>query len=175
LPTLRTIVADDPLPQPAAFHVSAADGWLDLGNAAEARAELAQLSAEHSRHSDALEVWWRVFSDENDWIAALETAETLVQQAPSRASGWIQQSFALHELRRTREAFDRLATVVQRFPDTYVIPYNLACYQSQLGNLDEARRWLKHAVRVSDAATIRAMALTDSDLAALRSEIEKLR
>jgi hypothetical protein len=52
--------------------------------------------------------------------------------------------------------------------------YNLACYSCQMGNLDEARIWLKKAVALAGAETIKQMALNDADLEKLRSEIERI-
>ena len=143
-----------PLLPPESFHLQAATGWLALGNVKEARAELEQLAAAHREHPDVLESWSVVM--------------------PSRAMGWIAQSFALHELKRTREAYELLHSVVGRFREHFVIPYNLACYQCRLGNKDEALKWLQRAVDAADAKTIREMALDDTDLSPLRKEILRL-
>lgn len=163
--------SDSPLPLPDAFHVQAAVGWLELQNPAEARTELDQLPPAHREHPDVLEVWWKIFAGEGDWTGALSCAEQLVAAAPERASAWIDQSYALHELQRTREAFERLSGVAEKFGGHYVIPYNLACYQCRLGNRAEALRWLRRAVQAADAKTIRAMAMDDPDLALLRDEV----
>jgi tetratricopeptide (TPR) repeat protein len=162
-----------PLPPPECFHAIAAVGWLELGSVADARAELERLKGQGG-HPDVIEVWWKVFAEERDWSSALECGQKLVALVPDRASAWITCSFALHELKRTREAFDQLRGVVDRFHDHFVIPYNLACYQCQLGEHAEAMKWLKQAVTVGGAATIRAMALKDSDLAPLRAEVLRL-
>jgi len=52
--------------------------------------------------------------------------------------------------------------------------YNLACYSCQLGRLDEARDWLKKAIALVGADTIKEMAATDPDLEPLRAEIRNL-
>ena len=121
-----------------------------------------------------LEVWWAIFAAEKNWPGALSCAGRLVAAAPERASGWLNQSFALHELKRTREAFERLAGEAEKFPEHYVIPYNLACYQCALGHREEAMRWLRRAVTASDVKTIRALAADDPDLAPLREEMARL-
>ena len=162
-----------PLPFPDAFHVQSSVGWLELGSPAEARTELESISGEGRRHPDALEVWWTIFAAEKNWPGALSCAESLVAAAPERASGWLDQSFALHELKRTREAFERLSSVVEKFREQYVIAYNLACYQCGLGNREEARRWLRRAVSASDVKTILALAADDPDLASLREEMAR--
>ncbi len=165
---------NSPLPPPDKFHLQAATGWLALGNAQEARAELEQLSAAHRDHPDVLESWWKVFSEEENWPAAFDCGAKLSIVMPSRAMGWIAQSYALHELKRTREAYDLLHSVMGRFREHFVIPYNLACYQCQLGNTADALKWLQRAVEVADAKTIREMALEDADLSPLREEITRL-
>ncbi len=162
------------LPPPDCFHASAAAGWLELGSTREARAELELLDAQNREHPDALEVWWKILAAEHDWKAALECAEKLATRAPERSSAWINLSFALHELQRTREAFDRLQGAAGQFPDDFVIPYNLACYQCRLGNEAAAWQWLERAAQAANPRLIRSMALEDPDLAALREKVLRL-
>lgn len=162
------------LPHPDLFHAMAALGWLELGSSVEARQELALVTDAHRAHPDTLEVWWKIFAEEKNWPDALTAAEKIAATAPERVSGWIDQSYALHELGRTREAATRLAAVVEQFPDHYVIPYNLACYECRLGQREESLRWLRLAVQAADAKTIRALAEGDADLEPLRAEIARL-
>ena len=164
-------MSETPLPQPDAFHAKAAVGWVELGNAREARKEFAEIAEAHRGHPDVLEALWSILVEERAWNAALAAAEKLVAAAPGRETGWIQQSFALHELKRTAEAYERLVKVVGNFPRAYVLPYNLACYQCQLGNQQAALKWLREAAKRSDAKTIRVMGLKDPDLAPLRDEL----
>src|SRR5687767_15124831 len=164
-------MSETPLPQPDAFHAKAVGGWLELGNAKEARREFEAIAEMHRGHPDALEALWPILVEERDWHAALAAAEKLVNVAPDRETGWVQQSFALHELKRTAEAYERLVKVLEKFRGAYVIPYNLACYQCQLGNNEAALKWLRQAAQVSDAKTIRAMGLNDPDLEPLRDEL----
>ena len=147
---------------------------MDLGNLVEARRELEQIAPAHRRHPDTMEVTWKLCGEEGDWSAALRASEELVTVAPGRLSGWIDQSYALHELRRTDEAYARLRMAVEKFPDEFVIPYNLACYQCRLGHPEEALRWLGCAVAAADRETIRTMAAHDPDLEALREQINEL-
>lgn len=147
---------------------------MDLGNLVEARRELEQIALAQQRHPDAIEVTWKLCGEEEDWSAALTAAEELVTVAPGRLSGWIDQSYALHELRRTDEAYARLRTVVEKFPEEFVIPYNLACYLCQLGQTDEALRWLSCAVAVADQKTIRVMAANDPDLESMREQVKQM-
>ena len=158
----------DDLGFPDRHHLSAAEGWLELGDAAEVERELAKLGPQAAGHPSVLEVEWRLHSSRLAWKKALSTAQRLIEAAPDLPSGWIHQSSSLHELRRTDEAFRLLREVVFQFPQESVIPYNLACYACQMGELDAARRWLDRAVEIGGKAAIRKMALDDPDLAPLK-------
>ena len=46
---------------------------------------------------------------------------------------------------RTKEAWDTLFPAAEKFGSNPTIPYNLACYAAQLGQLGEAKEWLKQA------------------------------
>ena len=81
----------------------------------------------------------------------------------------IPASLALHELKRTQEAFDVLSPVAVKFPTDPTIPYNLACYTCQLGDLVAARDWLAQAFRLGNAMEIKGRATEDPDLAPLWS------
>ena len=96
------------------------------------------------------------------------------RKVPCEATGWIDRSFALHELGRTREAHDNLVSVAGRFEKIWTIPYNLACYACQLGNRSEALEWLKKAFAVEDKNRLFKVAMEDSDLEPLRGDIRKI-
>ena len=144
-------------------HLEAADGWLELGLPLEAAAELAKITTLHQGHPDVLELRWHICAKEKQWLACVELATIIIELAPERVDGWIHRSFALHELRRTQEAFTQLLPVVGRFPSVWTIPYNLACYAAQLHQFAEAQKWLKLAV-VLDQKTVQQAAQDDEDL-----------
>ena len=110
-----------------------------------------------------LEVRWHIFAHAKKWEACVDIAQAITQLAPDNAEGWIHRSFALHELKRTQEAFDRLLLVADKFPKVWTIPYNLACYCAQLGRLNESENWLKKAMAI-DEHTVNRAAIDDPDL-----------
>ena len=162
------------LTPPDSHYLNAAAGWCELGDFAESRAELHRISAPNRDHPQVLAEEWRICAAEKQWLPALEVARRLIEVAPNIPIGWINQSYSLHELKLTREARNQLATIAQRFPAVSTIPYNLACYACQLGDLPEAREWLAKAIEISDAKDIKAMALSDPDLQPMWDEIKKL-
>jgi uncharacterized protein HemY len=159
------------LEPPDQHNLKAAEGWLQLGNVAEAKHELEQIHPKYHRHPAVLDVAWQVYAQEKMWDICLSLAEALVEVAPDIPSGWIHRSFTLHELKRTQEAWDRLLPVADRFQEEPIISYNLACYACQLQQVDTAREWLQKAMRAGDPPRIMEMALADPDLKPLWGEI----
>lgn len=163
-----------PLDYPDRHHRNAASGWLGLGNLAETRKELSQITQSLQEHPEVLTVRWRLHAAEDDWTKALEVSRRHVLLEPESHEAWINQSYALHELKQTDEAFRELRLVVDRFAQIGTIPYNLACYTCILGLKDEARTWLKRARKVMGRNELLAMAMHDPDLSELKDEIAQL-
>lgn len=164
-----------PLEPPDSIHLKAAEGWLELGNHIEANEELEQIAPLLRAHPDVLEVRWQIYAKEKKWRPCVDIATAITRLAPGRPVGWIHRSYALHELKRTQEAWDNLLQVADRFPNELLIRYNLACYASRLGKLSEAKAWLHKAFEVSgDPARVKLMALDDEDLQPLWRKIGEL-
>lgn len=169
-----------PLPPLEALDVHlvrAAHGWLELNLPAEAEAELAQLSPAAQAHPFVLQALWQLHAHQHRWALAHTVAELLVQVFPGDVNGWVHRAYAA---RRTeggglQAAWDALRPAVELFPDETIVPYNLACYACQMGNLDASRHWLGRAREIAGKQKSREglkhMALADPDLAPLREEI----
>jgi tetratricopeptide (TPR) repeat protein len=153
----------DMLPLPDLHHLRAASGWLGLGNFLEANEELEKIAPQLRAHPDVLEIRWQIYAKEKKWEACEDIAAAVVKLAPEKCNGWIHRSFALHELKRTDEAFENLLPAADQFPDVWTIPYNLACYCSQLQRLEEAQTWFKKAMAI-DEKTVKQAAMVDPDL-----------
>ena len=162
-----------PLEPPDSFHLQAAQGWVELGSHLEADAELDLIAAKLRVHPDVLEVRWQIYAKAGQWEGCIFVAKAITSLAPDRAIGWINLSFALHELKRTKEALENLVGVAETFSKEPTILYNLACYCCCLGQLSEARRLLKKAFRYGEAKSMKLMALNDPDLEPLRAELRE--
>lgn len=152
-----------PLELPDSLHLRAAEGWLGLGNWQEANAELEQITPQLRVRPDVLEVRWHIFAQAKKWDVCVDIAEAIIELDPNRREAWIHRSFALHELKRTQEAFDHLVLVADEFPKVWTIPYNLACYCAQLGRMEECQAWFKKAMAI-DEQTVKCVAIDDPDL-----------
>ena len=164
------------LEPPDLFSVSSAIGWLELGNVAEARTELAQVGTENRNHPDVLEIRWAICAHEEKWIEGLQIARELLLHAPDRPSGWLHQAYALRRVPEggIKKAWTALLPAFDMFPTDSIIPYNLSCYACQLQLLDAARVWLKRAAVIGGKDRIKKMALNDPDLKPLWGEIKTL-
>ena len=152
------------LEPPDTHHLNAAQGWLGLGNPEEAIAELGKILPELQSHPEVLEMRWQIYAKAQNWRECVEVASRLVELAPTVALGWIHRSYALHELKRTREALAALLPAAAKFPNDWLIRYNLACYCCRLNQLDQTMQFLAQACKLGDTKEVKQMALTDADL-----------
>jgi tetratricopeptide (TPR) repeat protein len=163
--------------EPPDIHfLSAAVGWLELGNPTEAEAELGRISAEQQSHPDVLEVRWMMLAETRRWDGALEIARALLKCAPDRCSGWLHQAYSLRRVSKDglRQAWEALLPAYTRFPREPKIPYNLSCYACQMQQFEEARAWLRRALKIGGKDKIKRLALDDPDLEPLWEEIRGL-
>ncbi len=157
------------------FHLNAAAGWLGLGDFASALNELKQISAPLQTHLNVLMAQFEIYFAAEKWPELLPVAEKLLQRAPELDLVWIHRSYALHELKQTQAALDALLPAAKKFPKRWTIPYNLACYCSQLGRTEEALQWLTQAFALDGKKKIKAQALADPDFAPMRKAIRALK
>jgi len=155
-------------------YLEAAEGWLGLDNWQEANAELDFITSEMGAHPDVLCVRWHVYARAGKWLWAFTVAKAISEFLPDKPFGWVHMAFSLHELKRSQEAMDVLLPVVDKFPDDYLMRYNLACYACQTGNLKGAMDWLEKAIDLAGKNDLRKMALEDPDLEPLWANIGEI-
>jgi len=161
---------------PDSHHLNAALGWLGLGLQQDAMQELDLVTSANQQHPDVLEARWMIHAAEQQWDAALEVASRLLAIAPEQPDGWLHRAYAL---RRTTsgglaQAWEALKPAAEKFPKEPIIPFNLSCYACQMRQLDEARLWLKRALKIGGKERIKRLALADADLEPLWDEIRRL-
>lgn len=164
------------LEPPDSHCLDAAIGWLGLGCAADARAELANISRANRNHPRVLDARWALCAHDKNWKAALAVAELELKFAPADAGGWLHRAYALRRVSGggLGQAWDALLPAADKFPDEPVIAYNLSCYACQMQQLETAWRWLERAMAAGRKDMIRQMALADDDLKPLWAEIKDL-
>ena len=166
-----------PLEPPDSHHLRAALGWLELGNAVEANAELDRISPALRTHPAVLVLRYDVYSQSKQWDAAAEIAGTQVKLTPEDPGAWISLAYATRRKPGggIPQARQILTEAQPKFPDQSLIPYNLACYECQLGNLKEAWQWLEKAFAIGGIKPMKKMALADPDLEPLWDKIKGTR
>ncbi len=158
--------------------VSAAEGWFELGNPHEALSELDALSEAARRHPAVLELRWSILAQQGAWDLAVPVAEDLIRSAPGIAAGWLHRAYALRRASHggLPQAWSALHPAADLFPSESLIAYNLACYATQMGRVDEGWEWFLRAIQISgDGRALRAMGLRDEDLQPLRDRILSLK
>ena len=155
-----------PIEPPDTFHLSAASGWLDLGNWKEAQAELDNISPAARAHPRVALARYAVCARAGQWDSAAEMAAVLLERYPKDPQMWINAAYATRRKQGggIEQAKDILLRARARFPKEAIIAYNLACYECQLNRVDEARQWLARAFDNGAPAAIRQLALRDEDL-----------
>lgn len=163
---------------PDTHYYRAAEGWLEFGLPQEAVAEWDRLSIAARRIPVVLDLRWRISAALQEWDHGVELGEQLVALDPQSAGGWLRLSFALRRATGggLQRAWEALRPAADQFPEEETIAYNLACYATQLGRLDEGWEWFLRALVVtSNSANLKRVGLEDVDLEPLWQRIRGLR
>ena len=162
------------LPHPDNLHWQSAVGWLGLANYLEALQELGKISRQQQTQPAVLCLRCKIYAAAGHWELASKVARGLTLVEPEDSFGWIQLAYALHELKRTEEAYEVATSAVSKFAEEGTLPYNLACYACRLGKLREAMQWLEQAIEVDGKNEIRHLALDEPDLEPLWADIKEI-
>ena len=156
---------------PDSHHLLAAEGWLELGDYLQAIEELKKISLQGRFHPMVLLTHWEIHALAKQWTFAHIIAHALVVLFPDEPVGWINSSFALHQMKRTKEAWTTLLPAAKLFPSNAIIAYNLACYACQLGDMVSAWKWLDKAISLGEPLKVKSAALDDPDLKPLWEKV----
>lgn len=155
---------------PDTFYLSSAVGWLELGNPAEANAELDRISPQLRATPEVLSVRLSLAWTQKKWLEAESFARELVQLQPEVSSHWTSLAYAAR--RKPEGSIDEAKAILLKaselFPQESLICYNLSCYEAQLGSLATAQEWLEKAYVLGGKKEIQRMAAEDPDLEPLR-------
>lgn len=147
----------------------AAQGYMELEMPKEALEELDALGAAHCEDDSVLRMRLFILMKTQAWDEALAVCQRLRELYPEAASGYIHGAFCLHENGRTAEARDLLLSGPPSLEEEATYHYNMGCYNAVLGELDEAREYVKRSF-VMDAK-FREIAKLDPDLKEIRKEL----
>jgi len=160
------------LPVHVAKRLEAAIGYLDLDLPDEAWRELDQIEPPEHDLPEIMFGRVDVRMRQKRWTEAVKLADELCAQHPDHHAAYISRSFCLHSLGRTADARQKLLEAPRSIIQVPVYHYNLACYECQLGNLTDAKRYLVHAFGMH--SNFLEIASADKDLEPLWPELEQL-
>jgi tetratricopeptide (TPR) repeat protein len=157
-------------------HLRAAEGWIDLGSWIEANLELDEIKPELRSHPAVLQIRYEIYAKGEKWDGASEIAGALVKLLPDKSAFWICLAYATR--RKSGGGISQAKIVLSeaqiKFPKDYLISFNLACYECQLGDRKAALRHLEKAIDLAGKKDIRAIALNDQDLEPLWNDISEI-
>jgi tetratricopeptide (TPR) repeat protein len=137
-------------------------GYLHLEMYAEANDELENLPNEAKAHPLVLLGRLELLMEMARWEDGVILGQSLCELWPDEYEFWFKAAYCLHEDKRTAEAKATLIRAPAAIRDTALYCYNLACYETQLGNLGEAKTLLKQCFQKDKR--LREGALDDPDL-----------
>jgi tetratricopeptide (TPR) repeat protein len=150
-------------------QIRAAEGYVELGMPAEALAHLNEIPVEDQDRPEALRMRIQIVLQIRDWQTALELSLRMCELFPLESYGFIHAGFCLHELGQTAKAKEKLLGGPPSLLDEPIYYYNLGCYEAVLGNLDQAKAYLRASFRLNK--TFRDIAQKDPDLAPIRDDL----
>jgi predicted Zn-dependent protease len=150
-------------------QIRAAEGYAELGMPTEALAHLNEIPTKDQDRPEALRMRIQVVLQIRDWKTALELSLRMCELFPGESYGFIHAAFCMHEFGQTDQAKEKLLNGPPSLLDEPIYYYNLGCYEAVLGNLDQAKAYLRASFRLNKS--FRDVAQHDPDLAAIRDEL----
>lgn len=145
--------------------IEAAEGYLVLGMAEDARACLQKLPEDLGSHISTMPCRLKIQRQMGNWAAAGAIAEVMAGKFPEDPVWWLEWASCIREVEGVESAQWVLSQAVRVHPHTPSILYNLACCTCVLGKVATARRLLGMAFGLDPG--LEAEARGDADLSLL--------
>jgi Flp pilus assembly protein TadD len=96
------------------------------------------------------------------WDMAAAVASHLVKVEPENAGWWISLAYSVRRIEGIEKAAAILLRAQAIHPKIAMIAFNLACYASVTGRMEDAKERLRNAIALDK--DIRGLAIDDEDL-----------
>lgn len=143
-------------------HLNASIGYLELGMLDESAGELKNLPPEDRTRSAVLCVRMKIYRSAKKWTLMEVVARELWKRHPDDSAYWINLAWVLRRKESIETAQVILQEAMERFPEDAMITCNLGCYACQLGDMDNAKKFVGEAIKLD--SKYKLMALDDEDL-----------
>lgn len=137
-------------------HLVAADGYLDLGMPREALEELDGMGEWARGNPQALRLRVRAHLKLREWAEGMALASSAAKRYPQDGEFFLQWAYALHKARPGGSAQEVLDAAPEALRSSGLIHYNLARFEAQDGNIENARLYLQEACRLNPAVVFDA-------------------
>ena len=143
-------------------HVLASSGYLELGMLDDAALALEEIEPEDKTRTEVLGARIALYITAKKWDMAAAVASHLVKVEPQNEAWWINLAYSV----RRSEGIEQAEAILQRaqaiHPKVAMIAFNLACYASATGRMEDAKERLRNAIELDK--DVRKLALDDEDL-----------
>jgi Flp pilus assembly protein TadD len=138
----------DPLSGDWQRHVLASTGYLELGMLDDAALALEEIEPEDKTRTEVLGARVVLYIAAKKWDMAAAVVSHLVKVDPETAGWWINLAYSV----RRSEGIEQAKAILMRAgainPKVAMIAFNLACYASVTGRMEEAKERLRHAIEL---------------------------
>ena len=159
-----------PLEPPDQQYWQAAVGYVELGMFQDANDQLEKIDPFNRAAPEVLAVRLAIYRGLKKWELMQQISKRLKQFQPDNVQWTISLAYATRRAYSIDVALEILLEAEARFPREAAIPYNLACYYCQLGEMKTAKRYLKKAFEID--LSWRKAALDDEDLRPLWDSLQ---
>ena len=153
-------------------RVTAASGYLDLEMNDAAMDEIEGVAPGLKLCREVLTVRTEICMRAEAWEQVRVISTHLVREWPDDAQHWIWLAYGTRRSKSIGEAKDILLRAVEIHAGEPMIHFNLACYESQLGDMTAAKACLDKAIGLEPGC--RLAALDDPDLLPFWDSIGRL-
>ena len=126
-------------------HVLISSGYLELGMLDDAAMVLEEIAPEDKTRNEVLGAR-DIYMAAKKWDMAAAVASHLVKVDPGTAGWWISLAYALRRTESVEKAEAILLRAQTIHPEVAMIAFNLTCYASVAGRMEEAKERLRHAI-----------------------------
>jgi len=143
-------------------HLTAAQGYVELGMFLDADDELEKIDPYRRHFPEVLPVRVGIYHGLEKWELMEVVARKWVAYEGTNPESWISWAYATRRTGSIDGAMEILQRAERRNPEAAIIHYNLGCYACQKGNVAAAKDHLKRAFGIEP--TLRLMAMDEEDL-----------
>ncbi len=143
-------------------HLTAAEGYIELGMYLEANNELESIDPFSRQLPEVLAVKVGLYMQTQHWELMQTVAKKLAEYHPEDYWHWIHWAYATRRVESIEAARKIPLRATTHHMKVAVVHYNPACYECQFGNMQAAKDYLKTAFAIDPRFRMRA--LEDEDL-----------